>query len=146
MTPQLHISYFIFQRSHHRGLHRAANVGLVGACGMRRILVIAPGTIGEQLLPPLHHYRNDFPSDASWAGGTKNSQTAQDPDCMQGGVGLEVSVNGVSAQNISQSKEVQSYCISKKGPLNHLLGHEGCSHMEFLKQGHTVNSESIFQH
>ena len=83
MTPQLQISYFIFQRSHHRGLHRAANVGLVGVCRLRRILVIAPGTIGEQLLPPLHHYRNDFPSDASWAGGTRNSQTAQDPDCMR---------------------------------------------------------------
>ena len=55
-------------------------------------MVIAPGTIGEQLLPPLHLYRNDFPSDASSVGGTRNSQTAQDPGCMQGGVGLEVSV------------------------------------------------------
>ena len=33
----------------------------------------------------------------------------------------------IGKKNISQSKEVQSYCISKKGPLNHILGHEGSS-------------------
>ena len=53
----------------------------------------------------------------------------------------QISVNGVSAQNISQSKEVQSYCISKKGRLNHLWDMKGVVHMEFLKQGHTVNSK-----
>ena len=51
------------------------------------------------------------------------------------------SVNGVSAQNISQSKEVQSYRISRKGPLKHLWDMKGVVHVVFRKQGHTVNSE-----